>query len=932
MLTSLQTRLKKAGRWLPVFLLPFAAQAQTLGYSASNAVNVTGTYTDLGTNGTAIATASTDDANSAVQSIGFPFTFNGTAYTQFILNTNGLIKLGSTAPATAALYYQNFAGGSGVDPLGTAGAAETNLIMPFNFDLVQGTGTAEYRVATTGATPNRVCTIQWENVSDKSETAAGGALSQYANFSFQAKLYENGMVEFVYDAPTASANATATRFPNVGLKGSSTAVDNVTLALKGVPGSAWSTTTFINQNYGLQAHNVNKLGVPDAGRTYRFVTGAPAVAANDDCSGATPLTVGTTCSATTVSNATATSSTTAPASTCDISSTGTPNPIDNDIWYTAVVPANGSITVATSAVAGSTVDDTVLELYTGTCSSLTSVACNDDAPGSSAGNYFSSATASNLTPGSTVYVRVWSFTGSSTGQFGICATVGVPAPANDNPSGAIALPLSATCTPTNTTNAAATTTTPVGYANPGCGIATAPKDVWYTFTTAASGQQGATAVNITVTGAPAGQVRVFSGAGTTASPFVQVGCSAGTTNNTVAAPLNLTGLTPATTYYVFVSGYGSGDTQGAFTICATIINLPATDAAVTSVFTLGTVSGAYGSPVQAQAIVTNAGAATLTNVPVTLTVTGATNYTSQQTIASLAPGASTTLTYNYAFLATNGTNTVTATVAAPGDAVTTNNAKTVTQTIAPLTQSHFATPPAFANGIGSNGTANIMLLARYHVNSAAPVTSVTPTFFGTATAANTYQVVIYSAVAANGLPGTLLYTSPTRSRPATATSDPVAIPNISVNGDFFVGVKQLTTTNVGLAFVTDSPLRPNTFFISSNGTTFTDLNTSTLAPRLGINVGFAPVSSTQNEALAATVSLYPNPAHQSFKLALPAGSLNSAAASLINALGQVVLTRQLSLPAAGGSADFDVSHLAAGVYSLQLKSGNDLVVKRVVVE
>jgi hypothetical protein len=45
-----------------------------------------------------------------------------------------------------------------------------------------------------------------------------------------------------------------------------------------------------------------------------------------------------------------------------------------------------------------------------------------------------------------------------------------------------------------------------------------------------------------------------------------------------------------------------------------------------------------------------------------------------------------------------------------------------------------------------------------------------------------------------------------------------------------------------------------------------------------------------------------------------------------------VLTRQLNLPAAGGSADFNVSSLAAGVYSLTLKSGNDLVVKRVVVE
>lgn len=80
------------------------------------------------------------------------------------------------------------------------------------------------------------------------------------------------------------------------------------------------------------------------------------------------------------------------------------------------------------------------------------------------------------------------------------------------------------------------------------------------------------------------------------------------------------------------------------------------------------------------------------------------------------------------------------------------------------------------------------------------------------------------------------------------------------------------------------------------------------------------------------MGLYPNPAHQSFQLSVPAGSLRGASATLINSLGQVVQSRQLDLPAAGGIATFNVSSLAAGVYSLALKSGNDLVVKRVVVE
>jgi hypothetical protein len=94
----------------------------------------------------------------------------------------------------------------------------------------------------------------------------------------------------------------------------------------------------------------------------------------------------------------------------------------------------------------------------------------------------------------------------------------------------------------------------------------------------------------------------------------------------------------------------------------------------------------------------------------------------------------------------------------------------------------------------------------------------------------------------------------------------------------------------------------------------------------------AVVLTTRNEALAATVGLYPNPTHQAFTLALPVGPLNSASATLRNALGQVVQTRQLHLPAAGGTTEFDVRNLATGVYSLQLETGEMRVVKRVVID
>ena len=271
MLTSLQSQLKRAGRWLPVALLPFAAHAQ-FNYNPDNATNVAGTYTDLGTAGTAIATANTDNDNSAAQPIGFTFTYNGTAFTEFVLSTNGFIRLGAAAPSATNLYICNVQGCSNVDPVSSTAPANTNLILPFNFDLEAGTGTPEYRVATTGTAPGRICTIQWKNVSDKSD--ATPANKQYTNFSFQVKLYETtNSIDFVYGTATPSTATPVSRFPNVGIKGNSNAPGQDVLASKTTGAAAWAATAFISGPYPSSTHNFRNAAPPDAGRTYRFVPG-----------------------------------------------------------------------------------------------------------------------------------------------------------------------------------------------------------------------------------------------------------------------------------------------------------------------------------------------------------------------------------------------------------------------------------------------------------------------------------------------------------------------------------------------------------------------------------------------------------------------------------------------------------------------------------
>ena len=248
-----------------------AAHAQAFSYSASRAANVTGTYTDLGTTGTAVTTANTDDANSAAQNIGFSFSYNGTTYTQFVLNTNGYIKLGATAPATPYYYTgpQVTTGG----PLNSA--TEPNLILPFNTDLTAGSAGTEYRVLTSGTTGSRVCTIQWKNVSDKASSIA----TQYANISFQVKLYEaTSRIEFVYNTATAGTGTPAYRTVAVGLKGND-ATSSQLLTVQKASTQAWSDAGAQNSDYPAPTtgfaptgHNVRSTALPDAGRTYRFDT------------------------------------------------------------------------------------------------------------------------------------------------------------------------------------------------------------------------------------------------------------------------------------------------------------------------------------------------------------------------------------------------------------------------------------------------------------------------------------------------------------------------------------------------------------------------------------------------------------------------------------------------------------------------------------
>ena len=174
-------------------------------------------------------------------------------------------------------------------------------------------------------------------------------------------------------------------------------------------------------------------------------------------------------------------------------------------------------------------------------------------------------TVSGLVPGTNYTIRVTGYC-TAGGQFQITRPLGV-LPPNDDPCGAQALVLdpAAGCTAvTGTTRA--TTTAPNGYANPGCGGAAQPGDVWYTFTTAASGA-GSTGATLTVSNVEgAGQLRLFA-APSCAGPFTELACTTGAVASDGAVPLTATGLVPNTTYYVSVAP-AQFRASSFFTICA----------------------------------------------------------------------------------------------------------------------------------------------------------------------------------------------------------------------------------------------------------------------------------------------------------------------------------------------------------------------------
>lgn len=241
-----------------------------------------------------------------------------------------------------------------------------------------------------------------------------------------------------------------------------------------------------------------------------------------------------------------------------------------DVWFSVVVPPSGQLDIFTLGVDFS---DGAMALYSGTCSSLTLVECDDDGdPGD--GILMPHIYQTGLTPGATMFIRFWEFNNDANGQFGIC----VSSPDNDlcanaqqicdlNGYGGITSSSYNADFPSNMTGtgqngiANSDPAAPFGQTYTGTSPVQIDNNSWLKFTASATTATLFVQVNYCSNGNGM-QMQIFSG--TNCTNFIAVSNFLETTNSQT---ITATGLIPGNDYYIMVDGF-AGDICS-YTISAT---------------------------------------------------------------------------------------------------------------------------------------------------------------------------------------------------------------------------------------------------------------------------------------------------------------------------------------------------------------------------
>ena len=175
-------------------------------------------------------------------------------------------------------------------------------------------------------------------------------------------------------------------------------------------------------------------------------------------------------------------------------------------------------------------------------------------------------------------------------------------------------------------------------------------------------------------------------------------------------------------------------------------------------------------------------------------------------------------------------------------------------------------------------------------------------------------------------------------RPAftAATVLPLVV-GVPAAGTYSLGATNLANLPAGLdAYLRDAQTGQLTKLAA--GTAYSFGVTATEAQALVVGRFTLQFSATTPLATAASlaaaaVTVYPNPARESFTVVVPAvAGASQVSAELRNALGQLVRQQRAALPAAGATFSVPTATLAPGVYVLRLQAGSSTSAQRVVIQ
>ena len=285
---------------------------------------------------------------------------------------------------------------------------------------------------------------------------------------------------------------------------------------------------------------------------------------NDNPCNAIALAVNTNCNFATFSNAGANASVGVPAPGCA-------NYLGGDVWFNVTVPASGSLSFDSNT---GVITDGGMAIYSGACNALTLIECDDD---DSPNGLMSFISRTGLTPGATIWIRMWEYGNNNNGTFGLCVydqstppppppctTPACSAPIPDVCNTACALgtlstppPCPATTVVNNNfclTNIGANAESPYIYLSDCQGIIgndmSAPAaDTWYSFTATSS------AATFTVSGLITPNIALYQG--TNCNNSFGLGCNIGAAGS---VSFTYNSLTVGQSYLVRISGGNSTDT------------------------------------------------------------------------------------------------------------------------------------------------------------------------------------------------------------------------------------------------------------------------------------------------------------------------------------------------------------------------------------